>query len=165
VRGRLASGAYFTCGFTSVSEIPHSERLELYGTEGGIIVDQMANPVVKIFRGDQDFNGEVVDGVPFGPDGWHAGGWHYESVITELKDFVMSLVEGRKPLIDSNDCAYAIQVVEAAYESIASGKAVTIGARASAVLSCASPTTAPVRDGRFVDARTAGAAECRRVVD
>jgi UDP-N-acetyl-2-amino-2-deoxyglucuronate dehydrogenase len=132
VRGRLASGAYFTCGFTSVSEIPHSERLELYGTDGGIIVDQIANPVVKVFRGDQDFGGEVVEGVPFGPDGWHPGGWHYESVITEVKDFITSLVDGRKPLINSYDCAYAIQVVEASYESIASGKAVTIGAPASA---------------------------------
>jgi UDP-N-acetyl-2-amino-2-deoxyglucuronate dehydrogenase len=134
VRGRLASGAYFTCGFTSVSEIPHSERLELYGTDGGIIVDQMANPVVKVFRGDQDFNGEAVEGVPFGPDGWHPGGWHYESVIVEVKDYITSLVEGRKPLIDSYDCAYAIKVVEASYQSIATGRPVVIGMPAAAVL-------------------------------
>jgi len=113
VRGTLASGAYFTCGFTSVSEIPHSERLELYGTTGGILVDQIAEPVVRLFRGDHDYRGEDMSGVSFGPDGWHPGGWHYESVILEVKDFVLSLIEGRPPLIDSRDCAYAIKVVEA----------------------------------------------------
>jgi predicted dehydrogenase len=128
VRGRLASGAFFSCGFTSVAEIPHSERLELYGTQGGIVVDQMADPVVKLFRGDQDFTGEAVAGVPFGPDAWHAGGWHFESVISEVTDYIESLVAGRPPLIDSLDCAYAIRVVEAAYASIASNAAVAVGA-------------------------------------
>jgi UDP-N-acetyl-2-amino-2-deoxyglucuronate dehydrogenase len=133
VRGRLVSGAHISCGFTSVSEIPHSERLELYGTLGGIIVDQMADPVVKLFRGHQDFQGEPVAGVPFGPDGWHPGGWHYESVIAEVTDYVRSLVEGRAPLIDSNDCAYAIRVVDAAYRSIASGGPVVVGSSGVAV--------------------------------
>src|ERR1035437_606874 len=132
VHGRLSSGAHFSCGFTSVSEIPHSERLELYGTRGGIIVDQMADPVVKVFRGHQDFNGESVKGVPFGPDGWHPGGWHYESVITEVTDYIRSLVEGRPPMINSYDCAYAMRVVEASYESIESGESVRIAVSAIA---------------------------------
>lgn len=118
VMGTLANEVHFICGFTSVSEIPHSERLELYGTEGGIIVDQMADPVVKLFRGHLDFTGTAVEGVPFGPDGWHPGGWHYESVIDEVADFVRACVENRAPMIDPYDCAYAIGVIEAAYESI-----------------------------------------------
>ena len=126
VRGRLASGALFSCGFTSVSEIPHSERLELFGTDGGIVVDQMADPVVKLFRGNQDFRGEAVVGVPFGPDAWHPGGWHYESVIAEVTDYVRSLLAGHSPLINSNDCAYAIKVVEASYQSIASDAPVAV---------------------------------------
>ncbi|MHB8892008.1 MAG: Gfo/Idh/MocA family protein [Candidatus Limnocylindrales bacterium] len=126
VRGRLASGALFSSGFTSVSEVPHSERLELYGTTGGILVDQMADPVVKVFRGDQDFLGEAVEGVPFGPDAWHPGGWHWESVIAEVTDYVTSLVEGRCPLIDSRDTAYAIKVVDAAYASIRTGAPITL---------------------------------------
>ena len=130
VHGRMESGAHFSCGFTSVSEIPHSERLELYGTRGGILVDQMAEPVVKVFRGHHDFTGEPVGGVAFGPDAWHPGGWHYELVIAEVTDYIRSLQEGRPPLIDSYDCAYAIKVVEASYESIASGGPVTIGASA-----------------------------------
>jgi len=126
VQGRLKSGAHFSCGFTSVSEIPHSERLELYGTDGGILVDQMADPVVKLFRGAHDYQGQPVAGVLFGPDAWNPGGWHYESVIAEVTDYVQSLVAVRPPLIDSNDCAYAIKVVEASYESIRSRQPVTL---------------------------------------
>jgi predicted dehydrogenase len=126
VRGRLASGAMFSAGFTSVSEVPHSERLELYGTTGGILVDQVADPVVKLFRGDQDFRGEAIEGVPFGPDAWHPGGWHWESVIAEVTDYVTSLVEGRRPLIDPWDTAYAIKLVDAAYASILTGAPIAL---------------------------------------
>ena len=127
VNGRLASGAIFSCGFTSVSEVPHSERLELYGTKGGILVDQMADPVVRVFRGDQDFRGETVGGVPYGPDAWHPGGWHWVSVVAEVTDYVTSFLEGRPPLLDSRDAAYAIKIVDAAYESVRSGQTVRLG--------------------------------------
>ncbi len=126
VLGTFASGAHLSCMFTSVSEVPHSERLELYGTEGGILLDQMADPVVRVFGGHQDFAGEALAGVPYGPDAWHPGGWHYESVIAEVTDYVHSLVEGRPTLIDSGDAAYAIGVVEATYRSVAERRPVRI---------------------------------------
>lgn len=124
VSGTLRSGARFDCMFTSVSEAPHTERLELYGTKGAIFMDQAADPVVKVFRGDHDFVGESITGVPYALDAWHPGGWHFESVLLEVGDYVDSLVEHRAPLIDSRDTVYAIGVVEAAYKSIRSGEAV-----------------------------------------
>ena len=126
VTGLTKGGAHFICGFSSVSEIPHSERLELYGTTGGIIVDQMADPVVKLFRGHLDFTGSAVEGVAYGPDGWHPGGWHYESVLAEVSDFVHAIVDDRPPLIDPTDCAYAIRVIEAVYESARTGDEVAL---------------------------------------
>ena len=123
VTGSLKSGAHFSSTFTSVSEIPHSERLELFGTTGGILIDQMSDPVVKLFKGQHDYYGQAID-VPFGPDVWHPGGWHFESVLSEVKDFIMSLVEKRPPLIDSRDPVYAIRIVEAVYKSIRSGESV-----------------------------------------
>jgi predicted dehydrogenase len=119
VSGRLKSGAHFSSTFTSVSEIPHSERLVLYGTTGGILIDQMSNPVVKLFQGTHDYEGVAIE-LPYGPDAWHPGGWHFESVRVEVKDFITSLIEGRAPLIDSRDTVYALRIVEAAYRSIRS---------------------------------------------
>jgi predicted dehydrogenase len=117
VYGTLRSGAHFSSTFTSVSEIPHSERLVLYGTTGGILIDQMSDPVVKLFKGAHDYHGTALD-VPYGPDAWHPGGWHFESVRREVKDFITSLAGGRPPLIDSRDTVYALRIVEAAYHSI-----------------------------------------------
>jgi predicted dehydrogenase len=125
VTGALRSGAHFNCTFTSVSEIPHSERLELYGTDGGILMDQASDAVVRIFRGDHDFAGEIVD-VPFALDAWHPGGWHFESVLVEVNDFIDSVVNDRPTLIDSRDTVYAIGAVEAAYKSIRSGEEIQL---------------------------------------
>lgn len=127
VSGRMRSGAHFSCTFTSVSEVPHSERLELYGTTGGILVDQMTNPVATLFRGAHDYRGETIE-VPYGPDAWHPGGWHFESVLVEVTDYIQSLVDGRAPLIDARDTVYAVRAVEAAYESIRSGSEVSLAA-------------------------------------
>jgi predicted dehydrogenase len=123
VTGSLKSGAHFSSMFTSVSEVPHSERLELYGTTGGILIDQTSDPVVKLFKGPHDYSGRAID-VQFGPDAWHPGGWHFESVLSEVKDFIMSLLEKRAPLIDSRDPVYAVRIVEAVYESIRTGESV-----------------------------------------
>ncbi len=119
--GMLKDGIHYICGFTSTSEIPHGERLEVYGTRGGVIVDQMAEPVVKVFKGLMDFKGKGVDEVPYGPSGWAPGGWHYESVIAEIAAYVDSLLENKPVPIDPLDCAYAIKVIEKAYESIEKG--------------------------------------------
>lgn len=124
VSGTLKSGARFDCMFTSVAEAPHSERLELYGTKGAIFMDQAADPVVKVFRGDQDFAGEAIASVPYALDAWHPGGWHFDSVLVEVADYVDSLVENRRTLIDSRDTVYAIGIVEAAYQSIRTGESV-----------------------------------------
>jgi UDP-N-acetyl-2-amino-2-deoxyglucuronate dehydrogenase len=121
VTGSMVNGAHFVCGFSSVAELPHSERLELYGTSGAIIVDQLAEPVVKVFGGSQDYLGQAASEVPYGPDGWRPGGWHLESVCREVEDFVRSIIEGRRPLIDPADAAYSVAVIEAAYQAAGRG--------------------------------------------
>jgi predicted dehydrogenase len=120
VTGLLKNGAHFSCMFTSVSEAPHSERLELYGTDGVIIMDQAQDPVVRVFNGSRDYAGTGVPSVPFALDAWHPGGWHFESVLLEVQDFIDSLVSHRQPQIDSRDTVYAIGVVDSAYRSIRS---------------------------------------------
>jgi len=116
VRGKLACGADFLSSFTFTAEIPHSERLEIYGTSGSLIVDQLANPPVKYFSGPTDFDGSPVEGADYDPLGWH-----YFSIVAEVKDFVQALIENRKPMVDPLDCCYTIRVIEKAYESARHG--------------------------------------------
>lgn len=116
VRGRLACGADFLCSFSFTTEIPHSERLEVYGTNGSLIVDQLVNPPVKFYAEPVDFEGIPIEGPAYDPMGWH-----YFSIVEEVKDFVCSLIEGRSPLVDPRDCCYSIRLIEKAYESVHNG--------------------------------------------
>lgn len=116
VRGKLACGAEFLSSFTFTAEIPHSERLEVYGTTGSLIVDQLVNPPLKFYSEPVDFDGSPVEGPEYDPMGWH-----FFSIVEEVKDFVFSLAERRPPLVDPLDCCYAIKVIEKAYESARKG--------------------------------------------
>ena len=112
VRGRLANGADFLCSFTFTAEIPHSERLEVYGTRGALIIDQLADPPAKFYAEPTDLDGTPLEGVEYDPMGWH-----FFSIVDEVKDFVRTLAENASPTVDPLDCCYALRVIEKAYES------------------------------------------------
>jgi UDP-N-acetyl-2-amino-2-deoxyglucuronate dehydrogenase len=116
VRGKLACGADFLSSFTFTAEIPHSERLEVYGTTGSLIVDQLVNPPVKFYAEPVDFDGIPLKGPEYDPLGWH-----YFSIVEEVKDFVRTVVEDRPPTVNPLDCCYAVKVIEKAYESARNG--------------------------------------------
>jgi predicted dehydrogenase len=116
IRGRLVCGAGFLSSFTFTAEIPHSERLEVYGTNGSLIIDQLANPPVKVYAEPVDFDGTQVEGPEYDPMGWH-----FFSIVEEVKDFVRTVVEDRPPTVDPLDCCYAVKVIEKAYDSVNNG--------------------------------------------
>lgn len=113
VLGRLATGAEFQLHTSCTAEIPWTERLEVYGSRGGMIVDQLIDPVVKYYLGSNDIDGTTVEGVPFDPLGWK-----FNSIVAEVKDFVGALHENRPPLVDPADALAALKAVEAVEESI-----------------------------------------------
>jgi UDP-N-acetyl-2-amino-2-deoxyglucuronate dehydrogenase len=122
VRGRLANGAHFLSSFTFTAEIPHSERLEVYGTHGSLVVDLLADPPVKFYAEPTDFDGTPVESVPYDPMGWH-----YSSIVEGVKDFVRTVAANDPPTVDPLDCCYAVRVIEKAYESARSaGKVVQV---------------------------------------
>jgi predicted dehydrogenase len=116
VRGKLTCGADFLSSFTFTAEVPHSERLEIYGTNGSLVIDQLVNPPVKFYGEPVDFDGTGVEGPEYDPMGWH-----YFSIVEEVKDYVRTVVEDRPPTVDPLDCCYAVKVIEKAYESVKNG--------------------------------------------
>lgn len=113
VVGHLTNGAEFQLQTSCTMEVPWTERLEVYGSKGGMIIDQLVNPVVKVYQGSGDTDGQAVEGVPF-----DAFGWKYNSIVAEVKDFVGAVAEDRSPLIDPADALYALRAAEAALKSI-----------------------------------------------
>jgi predicted dehydrogenase len=119
--GHLANGAVFATTQSCAIETPWTERLEIHGSKGSLIVDQLANPPVISFHGSDDIDGTPLSAVPFEPLAWK-----YLSVVAEVQDFVRAVLEERAPLIDPLYGHHAIQAVEAAYRSIAEGKPISL---------------------------------------
>jgi predicted dehydrogenase len=102
-------------------EIPWTERVEIYGSKGGMIIDQLANPVVRYYLGSGDIDGTVVEEVPFDPMAWK-----FNSMVAEIKDFVTAVIEDRPPRIDPADALYALKAAEAVARSIETRQFVTL---------------------------------------
>lgn len=128
VLGTLRSGADFVTEYTFTAEIPWNERLEVYGSKGSVIVDQLADPVVKVFYGETDENGERQgpwrqdwDGQRAGNVPYRPSSWKQESIADEVVDFVRAIAEGRPHGVALEDVRAAMLAIEAAYASIAAG--------------------------------------------
>ncbi|HLI70547.1 MAG TPA: Gfo/Idh/MocA family oxidoreductase [Ktedonobacteraceae bacterium] len=119
--GHLANGAVYASTQSCVIETPWTERLEIHGSTGSLIVDQLANPPAIYFHGSDDIDGTPLPEVPFEPLAWK-----YLSIVAEVQDFVQAIIEERAPRIDPLYGHYAIQVVEAAYQSIREGKSISL---------------------------------------
>jgi UDP-N-acetyl-2-amino-2-deoxyglucuronate dehydrogenase len=113
ILGHLSNGAEFQLNTSCTFEIPWTERVEIYGSKGGMIIDQLVDPVVKYYLGSNDIDGTTLEGVPFDPLGWK-----FNSMIAEVRDFVMAVIEDRPPLVDPADALYALEIVEAVEKSI-----------------------------------------------
>ncbi len=117
VLGALLGGAGYQLTVTCTAEVPWTERLEVYGSEGGVIVDQLSDPVVTWYRGSDDIDGTVVESVPFDPFLWKG-----HSMFAELRDVVDAVLEHRDPVVDPEDALAALRAAEAALRSVASGR-------------------------------------------
>jgi UDP-N-acetyl-2-amino-2-deoxyglucuronate dehydrogenase len=119
--GHLANGAGFQLNTSCTFEIPWTERVEIYGSKGGMIIDQLVDPVVRYYFGSGDIDGTIVEDVPFDPMAWK-----FNSMVAEIQDFVTAVIEDRPPRVDPEDALYALKAVEAVDRSIQAGKPVTM---------------------------------------
>jgi predicted dehydrogenase len=117
VMGRLVNGAEYFCQFSFTVQAPWSERTEIYGSKGSLIIDQLSNPPARWYQGPDDFFGTALEGVPYDP-----ATWKQSSFVAEIKDFIDAVWEDRLPTVDPMDAYYGLLVIEKAYESIATGK-------------------------------------------
>ena len=121
ILGHLMNGAEFQLNTSCTFEIPWTERVEVYGSKGGMIIDQLANPVVRYYLGSGDIDGTVVEEVPFDPMAWK-----FNSMVAEIKDFVTAILNDRLPRVDPADALYALKAAEAVAKSVEIGKPVVL---------------------------------------
>ncbi len=112
VAGALESGTLFSCEFTFTAEMPWNERLEVHGSKGTIVVDQLSDPPIVIYKGELDFYGTAHKAVPHDPVWWKGS-----SIVAGVNDFLDAVSRNRPTTVDPRDGCYAIEIVEAAYRS------------------------------------------------
>ncbi len=116
VTGRMVSGEFFSVEFCSLTEYPRGERVEIYGSDGTVIIDQVLDPPMVLFRNDRDLRGTAVAGVHYDIQGWKA-----ESTRATARDFVEAVRLQRPPGVTAEESRYVVSLIERAYESVASG--------------------------------------------
>jgi predicted dehydrogenase len=121
VTGELAPGMQFVTEYIFTAEIPWSERVEIYGSSASLIIDQLASPVARLFRGKRDLTGVPVASVPYGP-----GNWKRESIAAEVQDFISSVLRSEPTSVRPGDIRNALVSVEAAYTSATEGRTITL---------------------------------------
>ncbi len=83
--GRLESGAQFNLEFSFTVQAPWTERLEVYGSQGSVIVDQILNPPTLYYTHSEDFNPQPLEDVPYNPVHWKT-----ESIAMGVRKFIES---------------------------------------------------------------------------
>jgi predicted dehydrogenase len=122
VAGRMKSGALFTTQYTFTAENFFSERLEVYGSKGTLVIDQLRNPPAIFYRGEKDLSGQTLETIPFDP-----AGWKFKAQVRGVAEFAAALSRNEPPPVDPLDASYVIQVIEKAYASARrSGEPLTI---------------------------------------
>ena len=115
VSGRLAGGGYFSCEVSLAAELPWGERLELHGERGSLIVDQLLPAPARLYAGGAD-----TDGLRLAVEA-DVEGWQERSIRAAARDFAEAVRDGRPPAVDTGEAAYAVELVDCAYRSIAEG--------------------------------------------
>jgi predicted dehydrogenase len=118
ITGSMVGGTLFSMEFSSITEYPRGERVEIYGSAGTLIIDQVLDPPAVFYRGDGDPHGTPR------PIRYDLAGWKPRSVAETAVDFIGALREQRPPLVSAAEGRYVVRLVELAYASIDAGGAV-----------------------------------------
>jgi predicted dehydrogenase len=115
--GKLRSGAQFTLEFSFTVQAPWTERLEVYGSKGSVIIDQIQDPPSIYFKNAEDYHPQELPGVIYNPIQWKT-----DSIAMGVRQFIESVIENTEPPVKLMDTYYAIEACASAYKSIKSNK-------------------------------------------
>jgi predicted dehydrogenase len=124
VSWEFEGGALGTSSFSNTTEAPWTERLELYGTKGSLIVDMLSEHPVQVFstvKRSEDMSdwwgwyGDVSWEEPFLEHS--AMDWKQWSMRKEVQHFVSCVREGTEPLVSGADGRRNVELALKALES------------------------------------------------
>jgi predicted dehydrogenase len=120
----LDKGVLASSSFSNTTEAPWTERLELYGTKGSIIVDMLSEHPVQVFSTVERSDDMSEWWGWYGNTSWEepffdhsAMGWKQTSWKKEVQHFVSCLREKTVPLVSGQDGRRNVEIALKALES------------------------------------------------
>lgn len=99
-----------------------SDRTELNGTEGTIVMEGNGIVQFAVGTGEQDHMNAETESVAFDPEPFEWPDGH----AAVVQDFVTAVREGREPAVPGREARKAVDIILAAYESSETGEAVSL---------------------------------------
>jgi predicted dehydrogenase len=113
IMGRLKNGAQFTLEFSFTVQAPWTERLEVHGSKGSVIIDQILNPPTLHYTHPEDFNPRPLQDVPYNPINWKT-----DSIAMGVRQFIESVINNTEPPVKLMDTYFAVAACASAYKSL-----------------------------------------------
>lgn len=119
--GRLKSGAQFNLEFSFTVQAPWTERLEVHGSKGSVIIDQVLNPPTLYYTHAEDYSPQPLKDVPYNPVNWKTN-----SIAAGVREFIESVINNAEPPVKLMDTYFAVAACASAYQSLTSNKMETV---------------------------------------
>jgi len=130
---KFENGALGNFSLTDTTEAPWTEILELYGLNGSLKVDMVAERPVQVYSTKQRSNDSSDWWNYYGDTGWNepfirhsALEWKTNSIRREVQEFVRCVADDQEPPVTGEDGMRAVAVALKAYESARLGRRVDI---------------------------------------
>ncbi len=115
--GRLKNGAQFNLEFSFTVQAPWTERLEVHGSKGSVIIDQILNPPSLYYTHAQDYSPQPLKDVLYNPVNWKT-----DSIALGVSQFIEAVINDAEPPVRLVDTYYAIAACASAYHSLKSNQ-------------------------------------------
>lgn len=130
---RFSNDTFANFTLSNTTESPWTERLELYGTKGSLIVDMLNEHPLQIFSTIDRSNNTSDWWDRYGNVSWEepffthsAMDWKAASMRKEVQHYVQCVLENKRPLVTGEEGRKDVQIALCAYESAKLGREVEI---------------------------------------
>jgi myo-inositol 2-dehydrogenase / D-chiro-inositol 1-dehydrogenase len=130
---KFSNGALGIFGFSTTTDSPWTEELQLYGTKGSIFVDFLASNPLRVYSTVRRSPNQADWWSHYGDVSWEfpyvehsTVEWVTASMRREVQHFVDCILHDKQPLVSGEDGKKAVALCLKAYESAREGKEVSL---------------------------------------
>jgi len=130
---KFENGALGHVANTETTEHPWTERMQLIGVNGSLVVDMLSERPVQLYSTKRKSSNVTMGWSPYGSSSWEepfiyhsALEWKSRSMKKEVQHFVRCIAQDTQPLVTGEEGREDVRVAVKTYESVKTGRPVDI---------------------------------------